>query len=176
MTVSQLHPTYNRVRGGRPRDRDREYLGVSDEIRRPRTYTGLLKNLHVEGPVFYVYLPHRPKSALECAGVLVSRFKMKIDSLSSRLVAERRRRRRSLELLPSGSGLWKKKPSSRPLTCTFITLHCCRAKHPASRAAYRDLTHPRFPSRAPEELRFAGATRCLLSPQETREPDLTTAA
>lgn len=43
MTVSQLHPTYNRVRGGRPRDRDREYLGVSDEIRRPRTYTSPLK-------------------------------------------------------------------------------------------------------------------------------------
>lgn len=33
----------------------------------------------------------------------------------------------------------------------------------------RDLTHPRFPSRAPEELRFAGAARYLLSPQETRE-------
>lgn len=124
--------------------------------------------------------PHRPKSALGCAGVLVSRFKMKIGSLSSRLVVERRRRkgRRSLEPLPSeGSGSWKKKkkPSSRPLTCTFITLYCCQAKHPASRAAYRDLTHPRTSPRAPEELRFAGATRCLLSPRETSEPDLTTA-
>lgn len=39
------------------------------------------KNLHVEVPVFYVYLPHRPKSALGCASVLVSRFKMKIGSL-----------------------------------------------------------------------------------------------
>lgn len=44
--MSQLHPTYNRVRGGRPGDRDREYLGVSDEIRRPRTYTSPAKNLH----------------------------------------------------------------------------------------------------------------------------------
>lgn len=38
------------------------------------------KNLYVEAPVFYVYLPHYPKSALGCAGVRVSRFKMKIGS------------------------------------------------------------------------------------------------
>lgn len=160
---------YNRVRSGRPHDRDREYLAT--RFVDPGHIHHSAKNLHVEAQVFYVYLPHRPKSALGCAGVRVSRFKMKIGSLSSRLVAERKRRRnkrrrRSLEPLPSGNGSWKKKkkPSSRPLTCTFITLYCCRAKHPASRAAYRDLTHPRLPPRAPEELRFAGAARCLLSP------------
>lgn len=38
----------------------------------------------------------------------------------------------------SGSGWWKKEPSSRPLTCTFITLYCCTTKHPASRATYQD--------------------------------------
>lgn len=38
------------------------------------------KNLYVEAPVFYVYLPHYPKSALGCAGVRISRFKMKIGS------------------------------------------------------------------------------------------------
>jgi len=40
-TVNQLHPTNNRVHGERYNDRD--YFGVSDEIRWLRTYTSPLK-------------------------------------------------------------------------------------------------------------------------------------
>ncbi|KYN06520.1 hypothetical protein ALC62_02599 [Cyphomyrmex costatus] len=127
------------------------------------------KNLHVEAPVFYVYLPHRPKSALGCASVLVSRFKMKIGSLVPARCRGEKEKQEERKPRTSTSGSWKKKkkPSSRPLTCTFITLYCCRAKHPASRATYRDPPSPPFPSSRRIEIR--GSNQCLLSHPERRE-------
>lgn len=64
-----------------------------------------------EGPIFHVYLPHRPKSALGCAGVLVSRFKMKIGSLILTRCRDKKKKKPRAST-PSGSGSWKKKPFS----------------------------------------------------------------
>lgn len=115
-------------------------LGVSDDSSTSSCISPLKISMS-EGPIFHVYLPHWPKSALGCAGVLVSRFKMKIGPLI-RARCRDKKKKKPRASAPSGSGSWKKKPfsSSWPLTCTFITLYCCRAKHPASRAAHRDLT------------------------------------
>lgn len=113
--------------------------------------------------------PRQPKSALGCAGELVSRFKMKIGSLSSRLVAERRRRRRRSLEPTTGQRLVEEEEALlvapdvhiyHPLLLPGQTSGLTgRAQRP---------NPPPPPGRAPEELRFAGATRCLLSPRETR--------
>lgn len=143
-------------------------LGVSDDSSTSSRVSSL-KISTSEGPIFHVYLPHRPKSALGCADVLVSRFKMKIGPLILARCRDKKKKKPRAST-PSGQRLVEEEALLLLVAPDVHIYHPLLLPGQTSGLTGRaQRPNPRLPPQTPEELRFAGAARCLLSPRERDE-------